>query len=579
MASTLRAVPLVLLFVLAACSGWPSSCGRSTPPGAGPPTTRGGEIVASLRSEPPLYNRYVDRGAHAETLSLLTHARLARVNRATDQLEPWLAESWNPEPDGLTHTIKLRRGIRFSDGTPFTSADVIFSFRALYDPGVNSSLATAINANGRPLEVSAPDESTVIVRFPVPYAPGLRLLDHLPILPRHKLEGPLNDGRFADAWKVGTPFDEIVGLGPFVLSEHVSGQRLVFVRNPHYWRNDAAGVQLPYLDKITVLLIPDQNAEALRVESGDVDLMVNGDIRPEDYAAFTRAADQGRLRLLEVGTGLDPNMLWFNLSPSRAGQKRWLHQRAFRQAVSFAADRQAIVNAAFLGEGVPVHGPITPGNKTWYSETIPKYDHNPAKARQLLSGLGLVDRDGDGILEDAAGEQVRFSLVTQRGHLRERIASMLQQQLRQVGLLADVVGLDTQSMQRRAGSGDYDSIFYGFQTSSTDPALNAEFWLSSGNFHVWNPAQKTPATDWERRIDDLMRRQIEAPDLGERKRLMAEAQRILGEELPAIFFVAPKVILVVSSRVANATPALQTPQLLWAADTLAVTAPLNRAGS
>lgn len=578
MATPFRALPLSLLLFLAACSGWDASCGRSTPNAEGA-ATRGGELVASLRSEPPLYNRYVDRGAHAETLSLLTHARLARVNRATDKLEPWLAESWTATPDGLTHTIKLRRGVRFSDGTPFTSADVVFSFRALYDKDVNSSLATAISANGKPLEVSAADETTVIIRFPVPYAPGLLLLDRLPILPRHKLEAALNERRFADAWKVGTPFEEIVGLGPFILSEHVSGQRLVFVRNPHYWRKDDAGVQLPYVDKITVLLIPDQNTEALRVESGEVDVMVNGDIRPEDHAAFRRAADQGRLRLLEVGTGLDPDLLWFNLSPSRAAQKPWLHQRAFRQAVSFAADRQAIVNAAFLGEGVPVHGPITPGNRTWYSDAIPKYDHNPAKARELLSGLGFLDRNGDGILEDSAGAQVRFSLVTQRGHLRERIASMLQQQLRQVGLAADVVGLDTQSLQMRARSGDYDAIFYGFQTSSTDPALNAEFWLSSGNFHVWNPAQKTPATEWERRIDDLMRRQIGEPDPAERKRLVADAQHILAEELPAIFFVAPKVILAVSSRLANTTPALHAPQLLWAADTLAVTGPMKRAGS
>src|SRR5688572_33362060 len=130
MARTLRAVPLSLLLFLAACSGWPSSCGRSATTGGGTDAARGGEMVASLRSEPPLYNRYVDRSAAAETLSLLTHARLARVNRVTDQLEPWLAESWTSAPDGLTYTIKLRRGVRFSDGTPFTSADVVFSFRA-----------------------------------------------------------------------------------------------------------------------------------------------------------------------------------------------------------------------------------------------------------------------------------------------------------------------------------------------------------------------------------------------------------------------------------------------------------------
>jgi peptide/nickel transport system substrate-binding protein len=578
MASSFRALPLSLLLIVAACSGWDSSCGRSTPAGAGA-AARGGEIVASLRSEPPRYNRYVDREAAAETLSLLTHGTLARVNRATDELEPWLAESWTSEPDGLTHTVKLRRGVRFSDGAPFTSADVVFSFRALYDEDVHSSLATALSAGGKPLEVSAPDAHTVVVRFPVPFAPGLRLLDRLPILPRHKLEAALNERRFADAWKVGTPLGEIAGLGPFVLSEHVSGLRLVFTRNPHYWRKDAAGVPLPYLDRITLLLIPDQNAEALRVESGEVDLMVNGDIRPEDYAAFKRAAGQGRLQLVDVGTGLDPNMLWFNLSPSRAAAKPWLHQRAFRQAVSYAADRQAIVNAAFLGEGVPVHGPISPGNRTWYSDAIPKYDHDPAKAQELLASIGLIDRNGDGVLEDDRGGPVRFSLLTQRGHIRERIASMLQEQLRQAGMVVDVVGLDPQSIQRRVGAGDYDSVYFGFQSSSTDPALNAEFWLSSGVYHIWNPEQRTPATEWERRVDDLVRQHIEQRDVTERKRLIAEAQRILGEELPAIFFVAPKVVLAVSTRVTNTTPALLTPQLLWAADTLAVTGPPPRPGS
>ncbi len=530
---------------------------------------RGGSLVASMRSEPTRYNRYVDTGPATEVLSLLTHGRLVRINRATDELEPWLAESWTSSSDGLTHTLKLRSGVRFSDGEPFTSADVLFTIRALYDPDVNSSLKTATLPGGRPLDASAPDASTVVLRFALSYAPGLRLLDHLPILPRHKLEAALTEKRFLDAWKVGTSPADIAGLGPFVLKEHVSGQRMVFERNPHYWRRDERGAPLPYLDALTVVFISDQNTESLRMEAGDLDLMANGDIRLEDYAAFKRAADAGRLRLIDVGTSLDPNYLWFNLSPSRAPGKPWLDRREFRQAISFAADRQAIVNAVLLGEGVPMHGPVSPGNRTWYSGATPTYEHNLPKARELLAGIGLVDRNGDGVIEDPAGAPIRFSLLTQRGHtVRERTASMLQEQLRHVGITVDVVALDTGSLRQRIVKGDFETMYYGFQQSSTDPAVSAEFWLSSGSFHAWNPGQRAPATPWEARLDELTLRQMQTLDLEERKRIFAEMQRILGEELPVIAFAVPKVILAVGHRVVNPTPALPIPQLLWSADTL-----------
>lgn len=574
MATITRRLLFIALICAAACSGGQFGCGRERE------TARSVDLTASLRNEPTLYNRVVDTSPAGETLSLLLHGRLLRVNRATDVLEPWLAERWTADPDGRTFTLTLRRDVRFSDGTPFTSADVLFTFRALYDKEVNSPIAIALRPGGLPLDVTAPDAATVVIRFPARFAPGLRLLDHLPILPRHKLEAALDEKRFADAWKVGTPISDVVGLGPFVLAEHVSGQRLVLKRNPHYWRHDPAGAQLPYADTLTLTLISDQNAEAIRVAAGGIDLMVNGDIRPEDYATFKRAAAEGKLRLLEVGVGdPTPYFLWFNLSSASPADKPWIRRREFRQAVSFAADRQAIVNTVFLGEGAPVYGPISPGNRTWYADAIPRYPHDPAKARALLSGIGLLDRNGDGLLEDSAGRPVRLSLLTQGRHLRERIASMLQEQLRAVGIQVDVVGLDTSAIWQRWAKGDYDAVCYGFQASSNDPALNPDFWLSSGQFHVWNPLQKAPATEWERRIDELMHQQMEDPDLAARQRHMAEIQRILGEELPAIFFVAPKITLAVSGRLTNTTPALQIPQLLWSADTLTVAAPVRTAGS
>jgi len=551
-----------------------AACRRQPAPASGSEIGDGGELIASLRSEPANYNRYFDASAAADVVALLTQARLVRVNRVTDAVEPALAESWEASPDGRSQTLKLRKGVMFSDGAPFTSADVLFSFAVAYDaPG--SQLGESITPAGQRLEVTAPDATTVIVTFPAPFAPGIRLLDNLPILPRHKLEPAFREKTIQKAWTGSTPLSEIVGLGPFVLSDHVAGQRLVFTRNPHYWRQDQHQKRLPYLDRLTIEIIPDQNAEALRLESGATDLMSNADIRSDDYARFKRLADQGRLKLLDADVGLDPNVLWFNLKPAASKDvKPWLRRTEFRQAVSFGVDRQAIANTVYLGAAVPVFGPITPRHGAWYSTDIPGYAYDPAKARRLLAASGLTDRDGDGQLEDAAGAPVRFSVLVQKdATIRERTVALLQEQLRTLGISLDVVGLDLGSIGKRWFGGDYDSIFHGFQASATDPAMNLDFWLSSGNSHFWNPGQATPATPWEARIDDLMRQQVQTQDQAERQRLFVEVQRVFGEHVPALYFVVPKVTIALSPRVVNPTPVPQIPQLLWSADTLAASGP------
>jgi peptide/nickel transport system substrate-binding protein len=567
---------LAIVVTIAAALFWSRRAGNRsgslTPATTTPAATlsRGGELVASVRAEPPTYNRYVDLSAAGEVLSLLVHAPLVHVNRTTDTLEPWLAESWTESADHLTYTIRLQPGIEFSDGVPLTSADVLFSYRALYDPKVGSVLAGDTLIDGKPLQVEAPDPGTIVLRLPAPFAPGLRLIDGIPIYPRHKLEAALAAGTFQDAWPATTPVADIVGLGPFVLAEHASGQRLVLTRNPHYWRKDAAGTALPYLDKLT-LVVANQTTEALRMQSGEIDLMTNADIRSEDYAVFKRLADQGRLRLIDAGVGLDPNLLWFNLSAAHADDPRngWLRQKAFRQAVSCAVDRQAIVNTVYLGAAIPIFGPVTPANRTWYTDVRPACEHDLTKARELFRSVGLSDRNGDGLLDDAAGKTARFSILTQVDSVRGRVGTVLQEQLRQAGMTVDLVLLDQGALFKRYAQGNYDSIYHGIQASATDPTLNPGFWMSSGNFHFWNPGQTTPATDWERQIDGLMRRQGTTADLAERQRLFGEVQRIFVDELPGIYFVTPKVTLAVSTRVANPQPVPQLPQLLWGADTLA----------
>jgi peptide/nickel transport system substrate-binding protein len=563
---------LLAVLVLTACSGAKPAPEKGAP--AGP--VRGGTLIASLRSEPATFNRYAPTAQQAavDFVSRLTQATLVRINRVSGEPEPWLAEKWSVSPDERTITLTLRDGVQFSDGAPFTSADVVFSFAALYDPDVKSVLSSGVMVQHKPLHVTAVDPRTVVVTMPAPFTPGVALLDNLPIYPKHLLEAALRAKSFATAWGVTTPPASMAGLGPFVISAYVPGQHMTFTRNPHYWRKDAAGVPLPYLDAIDMQFVQSQDAEMLRLQAGSLDVMSQADVSPENIASLRRLRDQGSVQLAEPGVGVDPIMLWFNLTPAAAAKqaktKPYLQRVEFRQAISYAVDREALAKTLYLGAAVPVYGPETPGNATWYSDAAPKYPYDLARAKRLLAGLGLSDRNGDGMLEDASGQPVRFTTLTQAQHIRGRTAAFVQEQLRKAGISMDVVDLDPQSLFGRYGAGDWESICYGFQRSTMDPAMSLDFWLSSGDLHPWNPNQPSPATPWEKQIDDLMQKQVAAPTLAERQQLFAEVQRIFGENLPGIYFVAPKITIAMSRRVGGAVPVLLDPKILWAADALYV---------
>ncbi len=555
------------LAALAAASG---GCRREPPPADTKPKVK--ELVSSLRVEPRTFNRYASRDSVAELFSQLTQSRLVRINRQTQELEPWLAESWTASPDGLTYTLKLRGGVTFSDGAPFTSADVVFAFKAIYDEKMPPVLGESMRVGGKVLAVSAPDPSTVVVRFPSAFGPGIRLLDNLVILPRHKLEAALNAGTLAKAWDPATPPSEIVGLGPFVLKQYQPGQRLIFERNPRYWRKGERGETLPVLDRLTLEIVPDQNAELLALQTGQIDF-TQTEVRPEDYATLRKAADERKIAILDLGVGLDADSFWMNLRPNgpAAARRQWLLRRELRLAISHAVDRAAFAETVFLGAAVPVFGPITPGNQRWYSPGLPKADYDPAAARRLLAGLGLSDRNGDGILEDRTGAPAAFTILTSKGtSALDRGAAFIAQELKKVGLDVTVAALDGGAAIDRIERGDYDAVYFRFLTTDLDPALNIELWVSSGSAHVWNPGQAKPATEWERQVDELMRRQVTALDQAERKALFDQVQKIVADELPMIQFAAPRIYLATSARVANATPALLRPSILWNPDTLGV---------
>ena len=534
---------------------------------------RGGELLASVRSEPRGFNRHASRDATTNLVSNLTQAKLVRVNQATQAVEPQLAESWTTSDDGRRVTMRLRQGVLFSDGHPFTSADVLFAFEAAYDEKSGSLVADSIEIGGKKLQVTATDPHTVVITFPVPFAPGIRILDILPMLPRHKLEGALTAGAFTKAWGLDTPPSEIVGLGPFVVREYVPGQRVVFARNPHYFGQAPDGAALPYLDRLVLEIIPDQSAELLRLESGQLDMMTS-EISPEAYAPLKRAADQGRVKLLDLGVSRNADGLWFNLKPGALGQDAraaWLQRDELRRAISMAVDRKVFADTVFFGAGVPVYGPETPANRVWYWPGMPQTPHDPAAATQLLASIGLADRNGDGLLEDAQNRPARFTLLTQKGRPSlERGAAVIRDELKKIGLTVDVVALDGGAVIDQFLHARYEAIYFNADKTDLDPGTNPDFWFSAGSAHVWNLQERSPATPWERRIDALMTRQIASPDMGERKALYNDVQKIFSEHEPIVYFVAPRIYVAHAARVTNLTPAEFRPQILWRPETVAV---------
>jgi peptide/nickel transport system substrate-binding protein len=525
-------------------------------------------LVASIRAEPRSFNRYTARDLSTTVLTHLMHAGLVRIDRVTNQLEPELAESWELLADRQTYRLRLRQDVRFSDGSPFSADDVVFSFRAIYDERAASVLADTLQVRGQPLTVAAEDPATVTVRFPSPFAPGLRMLDGVPIYPRHRLESALNAGTFRSAWGVATPLSQLTGLGPFTLMRYEPGQRLVFDRNPHYWQRSRG---LPKLSRLILEVVPDQDAELLQLATGTIDL-TQSELRPSDLGALKPTASPRVVSATDAGIGLDGDLLWLNLAAAKASDPRsaWLQHRDFRRAIARSVDRTGFVDTVYLGAAVPADSIVSPGNRDWHAAAPPPA-YDITAATQLLASLDLRHRRGDDTLEDRLGREVRFTLLTQKGNTSlERGAAVIRDSLAPLGVRVDVVAIEVGALIDYIRRGDYDAAYFRLLTTDPDPALNLDFWLSSGSAHMWNPEQRITATRWEAEMDQLMNEISTTLDIERRRRLFARVQGIVAEQVPVLCFAFPRVSIAISTRVGGAAPVPFRPPVLWKPEAISV---------
>ena len=533
---------------------------------------RGGRLVVALRSEPKTLNPVTALDIASREVIGLTTAPLVRINGRTHDTEPALARSWKISEDGRRYTLKLRPGLRFSDGQPLDADDVVFSFRAYLDPANGSPQRDLLILGETPIAVHRVDAHTVTLDLAQPYAAAERLFDGIAILPRHRLAAAQDGGGLARAWGLDSAPSTIAGLGPFRFKSHVPGQRLVLERNPHYWKVDGAGTALPYLDEIVFLFVASEDAQAIRFQAGETDVVSR--LSAENFAVLSRDQEARGFRLHDLGPGLAYSFLFFNLNDVEdlgvvARRQAWFGQTGFRQAASLALDREGMVRLAYRGHARPLGSHVSPGNRRWVNEALPPPERSIPRARERLAEGGFSWR-GDGTLVDARGEAVEFSVVTSAGNAsRLKMATILQDDLRQLGARVHLVPLEQRALiDRILRTHDYEASVLALAAGDADPNPELNVWLSSGSTHLWHPGQTEPATPWEAEIDRLMRLQMSTLDHAERKRLYDRVQALVAEHLPLIPLVSPHVLVGAKVGLSNFNPTILRSPTLWNADEL-----------
>ena len=540
------------------------------------PGKYGGRIVVALRAEPKTLNPVTSLDQPSREVIGRVNADLLHINAISQQAAPALAKSWKASKDGLHYTLNLRRGLRFSDGHPMGADDVLFTFQVLLDEKTNSPQRDLLIIGGKPISVRKLDDLTVAFDLSRPYAAAERLFDSMQILPRHLLENNYREGTLAQAWTLTTPPSQIAGMGPYRLKEYVPGQKLVLERNPYYWKVDRKHQRLPYLDELIFLFVPSEDAQVLRFEAGETDLISR--LSADNYSALQKDAASRGFHLFDLGSGLDYNFLLFNLNstvPKDAGDiarhQEWFRDVNFRQAVSAAIDRAAIVRLVFHGRGAPLWSSTTPANKLWLDSSLPQAPRSVEHAKELLRSSGF-HWDSDGALLDKSGSPVQFSILTSASNAqRSQMATLIQDDLKQLGMKVQAVPLEFKSVLDRVfQTHNYDAAVMALGGGDVDPNSQINVWMSNGGSHMWDLGESKPATEWEAQIDGLMNQQLTTVNFKRRKQLYDRVQEIAAQELPLIDLASPNVLVGARDKIGNFQPAILDHYTLWNVEQLYV---------
>ncbi|MGF1491873.1 MAG: ABC transporter substrate-binding protein [Microcoleaceae cyanobacterium] len=521
-------------------------------------------LVVPTPSGPGTFNYPLNQSAYSVFGYL--YDPLMQENPVTGELEPSLAERWQVSPNGLEIVITLRKNLKWSDGQPLTVDDILFSYNDVYlNDQIPSSFKDILRV-GQSREfptVEKLDQRRVKFSVPEPFAPFLRYVGGLPILPAHVLKETIEttdkngDLIFLSTWGTDTPPEQLIGNGAYQIQSYTPNQRVILERNPYYWRQDEAGNPQPYIEQVVWQIIESTDNQLLNFRSGSLDTL---DVQPEAFPLLKPEEERGKYTIYSPGPDAGTIFVCFNLNKGKNAngkpfvdpiKSRWFNDRNFRQAVYYGINREVMKNNVYLGLGELQHASIPVQSPFYLSpeEGLKTYEYDPEKAKQLLLESGFTYGPA-GRLLDADGNRVRFTLLVSAGRkVREQMATQINQDLNKLGIQVDAQYLSFNTYVKRLSQArTWDAYLGGFTGGSgVEPHGGYNIWSVDGRLHTFNQGpqpgegeiQGREVSDWEQQIDDIFVQASQEFDEAKRKQLYGEFQKIVSEEVPFLYMVNP----------------------------------------
>ncbi|MDJ0737836.1 MAG: ABC transporter substrate-binding protein [Nostocaceae cyanobacterium] len=519
------------------------------------------QMVVAVLSEPSTFNSALNQSAYS--VFGFIYDSLINENPLTSKLEPGLAESWSVSENGQQIVIKLRSGLKWSDGKPMTADDIVFTYNEIYlNPKIPAPLKELLKVgeSGALPKVKKLDSLRVEFSIPEPFAPFLRYVGGIPIMPAHALRESVrtigSDGNpeFLRMWGTGTDPKTIVGNGPYVMETYVPSQRVIFRRNPYYWRQDAEGNPQPYIERVVWRIIESTDTQLISFRSGQLD---NLEVPPEGFSLLKQEEKRGRFKIYNGGPDTSTTFISFNLSQAKNPQgqpfvnpihSRWFNKKEFRQAIAYAIDREKMKTNSFRGLGelqnsfVYVKSPyFLPPEKG-----LKVYNYNPEKAKELLLQAGFKYNEQNRLV-DADGNEVKFTLLTNSERkVRQDMAAQIRQDLDKIGIEVNLQILSFNAyLAKLKNTQDWDCYLGGFGGGGIEPHGASNIWRIKGASHAFNQGPQPgdsnitgwKVSDWEKEIDRLYVQGAQELDEEKRKEYYYQYQRIASEQLPFIHLV------------------------------------------
>ncbi|AFY53393.1 ABC-type dipeptide transport system, periplasmic component [Rivularia sp. PCC 7116] len=512
-------------------------------------------LILSILSDPKTFNYALSQ--ESPNIFPYTFEGLTTLNPLTGEIEPGLAESWEIADDGLRFVFTLRENLKWSDAQPLTAEDVVFSYNDIYfNKEIPTDVKDGLKMGDKGIlpKVRKLDERRVEFALPEPFRPFLQNMT-TPILPKHALQESVekkdSEGKplFLQKWGVDTPVNEIVTNGPYKLGRYNTTQRIVFERNPYYWKKDK-----PLIDKVNWEIVESQDTSLLQFRSGSLDYI---GVTPDYFSLLKREEKRGNFDIKNGGPATGTSFVFFNLNKgSRNGKplvdpvkSKWFNTKEFRQAVAYAIDRETMINNTFRGLGKKQNSPISVQSPYYLppEKGLKVYDYNPEKAQELLKKAGFK-YNSQGQLLDKDGNRVRFTLLTNSGNkIREAMGAQIKSDLSKIGIQVDFTPLAWNTyLDKISNSLDFEMSLIGL-TGGLEPNDGANVWKPEGGLHMFNqkpqagqkPIEGWEVAPWEKEIARLYVKATQELDEEKVKEIYAETQKITQENLPFIYLVNP----------------------------------------